>query len=208
MAASSGATALSQRSGRGLCVGAMAIMLALTGCENAGTPEKASANPEAPAGTGSTVAGNAFVHSAQADLSGYYLPVSEVAIGSLRLDHIFLGQAFEFEAWESGEISPTFAPVMLQFDDVSSPMVATELGEAHSVSVRVLPTRYSVTEDAIRFAGRSDDLGAVSFNARLDQEALATARRNLGDEGAVLTGTLVAGGRTFDDVRFHWYGGD
>lgn len=186
----------------------MAILLALTGCENAGTPDKPSASPETPTGSGSPVAGNAFVHSARGDLSGYYLPVSDVAIGSLRLDHIFLGQAFEFEAWERGETSSTFAPVMLQFDDVSSPKVATELGESHSVSVRVLPTRYSVTEDAIRFAGRSDELGSVSFNARLDPEALATARRNLGDEGAVLTGTLVAGGRRFDNVRFRWYGGD
>lgn len=208
MAAGSRAAALRRHSGCALRAGALAILLALTGCENAGAPDKPSAAPESPTGSGSLVAGNAFVHSAQADLSGYYLPVSDVAIGSLRLDHIFLGQAFEFEAWESGETSLTFAPVMLQFDDVSSPMVATELGEAHSVSVRVLPTRYSVTEDAIRFAGRSDELGSVSFNARLDQDALATARRNLGDEGAVLTGTLVVGGRRFDNVRFRWYGGD
>lgn len=207
MATGSRATAVRQHSGRGLSVGALAIMLALTGCENADAPDKPSAATETPTGS-APVTGNAFVHSAQGDLSGYYLPVSDVAIGSLRLDHIFLGQAFEFEAWERGETSPTFAPVMLQFDDVSSPMVATELGETHSISVRVLPTRYSVTEDAIRFAGRSDELGSVSFNARIDQEALATARRNLGDEGAVLTGALIVGGRRFEDVRFLWYGGD
>lgn len=188
------------------CLMAMVGAMALVGCENA------ERQPEVPAGsTASPPASQpakAFVHTVEDDVSGYYLPVSDVAIGSLRLDHIFLGQTFEFEAWERGETSQTFAPVMLQFDDVSSPMVATELGEAHSVSVRVLPTTYSVTERAIRFAGKSDELGAVSLNVRLDQGALATARRNLGDEGAVLTGTLIAGGQTFSNVRFRWYGGD
>jgi len=198
---------LSARFGHRARLGAIAVIFVLAGCENSGAPEKASAAPDY-AASASAASGNAFVHSAEGDLSGYYMPVSEVAIGPLSLDHIFLGQAFEFEAWEDGEVNQTFAPVMLQFEDVSSPMVATELGEVHSVSVRVLPTTYSVTEDAIRFAGTSDELGAVSFNARLDQEALATARRNLGDEGTVLSGTLTAGGRTFRDVRFRWYGGD
>ena len=185
-----------------------ACLFVVTGCEDAGTRPAPVPVPATPPPVEAAAAENAFEHSAQGDLSGYYLPMSEVAIGSLRLDHIFLGQAFEFEAWENSETSPTFAPVMLQFDDVSSPMVATELGEAHSVTVRVLPTRYSVTDDAIRFTGTSEKLGSVSFTARLDQDALAIARRNLGDEGAVLTGTLVAGGRRFDDVRFRWYGGD
>ena len=187
---------------------AIAVTFALFGCDNSAPAEGASAPAAAPASGGTTEAPKAFVHAVENDVSGYYLPVSPVAIGSLRLDHIFLGQTFEFEAWEKGETSQTFAPVMLQFDDVSSPKVPTELGEAHSVSVRVLPKTYSVMESAIRFAGMSEELGDVSLDVRLDQEALATARRNLGDEGAVLTGTLIAGGQTFNNVRFRWYGGD
>lgn len=182
-------------------------MLAMVGCEDARAPDK----PPAAAGSASTSgprASDAFVSSAQDDLSGYYLPASDIVIGSYRLDHIFLGQPFEFETWEEGETNQTFAPVMLQFDDVSSPMVATELGEAHSVTARVLPTAYAVTDSTVRFTGRSEKLGTVSLNARLDPDALATARRNLGDDGAVLSGTLIAGGRTFDNVRFRWYGGD
>ena len=182
--------------------------MVLAGCENTERQPEPTTGPAAPQPKTVTEPARTFVHAVEADVSGYYLPVSELAVGSLRLDHIFLGQTFEFEAWEKGETSQTFAPVMLQFDDVSSPMVPTELGEAHSVSVRVLPTTYSVTDGAIRFTGTSDELGAVSLDVQLDQEALATARRNLGDEGAVLTGTLIAGGQTFNNVRFRWYGGD
>jgi hypothetical protein len=48
----------------------------------------------------------------------------------------------------------------------------------------------------------------VSFEGRLDQDALAKARRNLGDQGVVLKGTLKVGGRTFDGVSMRWWAGD
>lgn len=87
-------------------------------------------------------------------------------------------------------------------------MVATEIGEAHSVTVRVLPTAYAVTDDRVRFAGQSDALGGVSADLRLDPEALATARRNLGSDATVLTGTVQIGDRRFDDVAMRWWMGD
>lgn len=186
-------------------------ILGVVACDNLEAPKpgrtaaEASDSPQPPR---PPVPGKAFVYSAAGDVSGYYLPVSDVAVGPYRLDHIFLGQAFEFEAWERGEPDQTFAPLMLQFDDVSSPMVMTELGEQRSLSVRVLPQAYAVTDDVIRFAGTSEELGAVSFALRLDRGALAVARRTPGDDTAVLTGTLTAGGRTFGDVPFRWYGGD
>ena len=38
--------------------------------------------------------------------------------------------------------------------------------------------------------------------------ALATSRRNLGDEGVVVTGTLTAAGQTVRGVRLRWWMGD
>jgi hypothetical protein len=97
---------------------------------------------------------------------------------------------------------------MLQFEDVTSPVVATEIGEARSITARVLPTTYTVTEDRVRFAGHSPELGAVHLVGVLDPDALATARRNLGEEGVVLIGTLKVGDAPARAVRLRWWGGD
>ncbi len=150
----------------------------------------------------------AFSHGMGSDLSGYYMPLAEVRVGNWSFDHVFIGQTAEFQAWEAGTRSQTFAPVMLQFDDVTSPMVQTELGEARSVTARVLPTAYSVTDTAITFEGRSAELGAISFEGALDPGALATARRNLGNEGAVVAGTLTIGDAPPRNVQLRWWAGD
>lgn len=183
-------------------------LVVLAGCEDRPAAPEAPAPAVAPQPPTPPETGPAFVHTVRDDVSGYYLPASEVQVGTYRLDHIFLGQGMEFDAWAGGERSETFAPVMLQFDDVSSPMVATEIGEAHSITVRVLPTAYAVTDDRVRFAGQSDELGGVSADLRLDPEALATARRNLGSDAVVLTGTVQIGDRRFDDVAMRWWMGD
>jgi len=174
---------------------ALLAALAVTACEGPSAPAKA------PPATG-------FSHSTTADISGYYVPRDPVRIGQWSLDHLFVGQASEFETWEGGARSETFGPVMLQFDDASNPMVATELGEAHSVTARVLPSRYEVTDTTVSFVGRSPELGRVVFEGRLDPEALATSRRNLGGDGVVMTGTLTAGNQTVGDVRLRWWMGD
>jgi hypothetical protein len=72
----------------------------------------------------------------------------------------------------------------------------------------VLPTRYTVNDGEVIFEGRSPELGVVMFSGRLDQGALATARRNLGDEGAVLTGSLKIGNAPAQAVRLRWWMGD
>ena len=89
------------------------------------------------------------------------------------------------------------APVTLRF-------AAAGGVDAASVTTRVAPTQYSISDTTVRFAGRSSELGRITFEGRLDQGALATARRNLGDEAAVLTGRLTAGGETTDAVRLSW----
>lgn len=174
---------------------AILTALAVTSCDRLSTPADA---PEAAA----------FSHATTADVSGYYMPVEPVRIGKWSLDHVFVGQASEFESWERGSRGETFGPVMIQLNDATSPMVATELGEAHSVTARVLPTRYAVTDTAVTFEGRSPELGQVTFEGQLDQGALATSKRNLGGDGVVLTGTLTAGGQTVRNVRLTWWMGD
>jgi len=157
--------------------------LAVASCERATRP----AEPPSPA---------AFNHAVTADISRYYMPGRPVRIGRWSLDHVFVAQASEFGSWEGGTRSATFAPVMLQFDD------------ATSITARVLPTRYQVTDTTVTFEGISPELGRVTFEGRLDPEALATAKRNLGSDAVVMTGTLTAGGRTVRDVRLRWGMGD
>jgi hypothetical protein len=171
-------------------------LLLLASCDRPGAPAEA---PPAAA---------AYSHTLSADLSGYYLPAGEVRVGKWSLDHIFVGQAQDFRSWEGGSRSETFGPVMLQFEDVTSPMVQTEIGETRSVSARVLPSAYSVSDTSISFQGRSPELGLVRFDGVLDPGALATARRNLGDEGVVVTGTLKVGDGPAQNVQLRWWAGD
>ncbi|KQY96379.1 hypothetical protein [Brevundimonas sp. Root1423] len=153
-------------------------------------------------------AANAFGYSATSDLSGFYKPVSEVRIGKWKLDHVFVGQSAEFRSWTGTNPDATYSPVMVEFSHGSSPMIETEQGEVHSLMVRIHSTRYAVSDDRIEFEGTSPDTGAVRFEGRIDQGALATARRNLGDEGVVVTGTLTVGALTVRDVKLRWWMGD
>lgn len=175
-------------------------LLALAACDRPDAPVEAPSSPPA--------AATAFSYASTDDLSGYYMPIAEERLGPWSLNHVFVGQATEFEDWASGRRSATFAPVMLQFDDMTSPMVQTEIGEARGVTERVLPTTYSVSDDRIRFEGQSEKLGRVRFDGRLDGGALAMARRNLGDEGTVVTGVLTVDGLPPRTVRLRWWMGD
>lgn len=180
-----------------LAAAGIAALFAVASCDR----------PDAP-GEPPSAAAPAFSHSMTSDLSGYYMPPGEVRIGKWSFDHVFVGQAQDFQAWEGGSRSGTFGPVMLQFDDVTSPMVETEIGEARSITARVLPTTYSVTDTRISFEGQSAELGAVRFEGTLDPGALATSRRNLGDEGVVVTGALTVGDAPAQNVQLRWWGGD
>lgn len=125
--------------------------------------------------------------------------MTPVRVGDWSLDSLFLGQPAAFEGYDGG----AGGPVTMRFVAANGADVG-----AQGNAARVLPTRYSVTDTAVRFEGRSPELGRVSFNGRLDQGALATARRNLGGDGAVLIGTLTAGGETVGAVRLSWWMGD
>lgn len=164
----------------------LAATLALTvaACDRGAAPDK-------------TAQATAFKHDLPEDVSGYYIPTTAVQVGDWRLHHLFLGQVPDFMAWRDGQRTAGFAPIMMEF----------EAGDK-ARRTRLIPTAYDVTEDRVRFEATSRELGAVSFDGRLDQDALAKARRNLGDQGVVLKGTLKVGGRTFDGVSMRWWAGD
>jgi len=166
---------------------------------------------DAPAGSDTSAIANlpeGFSNDLQDDVSGFYMPTTEVRQGNWRLDHVFMGQQQDFAAWEGGTREGQFAPVMLEFVDETSPMAQTELGEVRTGRVRVLPRFYSVENGLLRFVGVSEELGIVQLDAQLNADALATARRNLGAEGAVLNGTLGIGDAAPQAVGFRWWAGD
>lgn len=161
-----------------------ALALTVTACDRGATPDK-------------TTQAAAFKHDLPEDVSGYYIPTTAVQVGDWRLHHLFMGQVPDFMSWRDGARTAGYAPIMLEF----------AAGD-EARRTRLIPTAYDVTEDHVRFEARSRDLGAVSFDGRLDQDALAKGRRNLGDQGVVLKGTLKVGGRTFDGVSMRWWAGD
>ena len=160
--------------------------IALAGCDRLNPP-----TAEAPQGERTEVpaADPNFRHDQTEDLSGFYFPAGEVGEGDARLLLVFIGQEPEFQAWEEGERGGGFAPVMLEFAG----------GE------RVLPDRYTVSDDRVRFSGSSEELGRVTLDVRLNTGSLALARRNLGtDRDPALSGTVTVAGRSYSDVPFAW----
>lgn len=169
-------------------------LMALAACDGPSrAPEPAVASKAA-----------AFAHDLPEDVSGYYIPTAEVRVDNWRLHHVFMGQVPDFIAWEGGERPASFAPVMIEFEDMTGP----PLESGNRRRLRLIPASYDVSENRVRVQGLSGGLGAVSFDGKLDPGALATARRNLGDKGVVLKGTLKVGNRTFNNVSMRWWAGD
>ncbi|WP_292080010.1 MULTISPECIES: hypothetical protein [Brevundimonas] len=131
-----------------------------------------------------------FQHRLSGDISGDYRPTGEGAIQAVA--SLFIGQDEAFAAWEAG--SQASPPLILS---LTGPQ-----GEA-----RILPDAYVVTDDRIQMRGSAPGLGPVELSARIDQGALATARRNLGDQTPVVTGTVSVYGRP-TPFTLSWWGGD
>ena len=169
--------------------------LALTACDLI-SPTDTRTEPATEAAS-TPARGGAFAHSQTGYLSGYYNPGAQVGPDDFQLMTVFVGQEPEFKDWEAGRRSATFAPVMLEF------LVPGETTE------RVLPDSYSVSDGRIRMTGTSPEHGRVTFDGQLDQGALSTARRNLGEgEAPAMTAAVNIGGRSFTGVKFAWSGGD
>jgi len=169
-----------------------AVSLTLAGCDLVNAPSKPAQPGDAQ--TAPATGGN-FAHSQTEDISGSYR-ASGVSEGDLTLTQVFVGQTQDFEAWEAGQRSATFAPVMAEF---------TRGGD----TIRVLPERYTVSDGRVSMRGAAPGVGEVSIDLRLDKGALATARRNLGGaEEPAMTGSVRIGGRNFSGAKLNWYGGD
>lgn len=161
-------------------VAVVAGMLVLSGCDRRETSE-----------TPDTATASAFRHRLSADVSGEYRPVVEGA-GVWRVQSLFVGQESAFLAWEAGDRSAPPLILMLTGPDGT---------------MRVTPDAYIVSDDSVRFSGRAANGDAVTVQARLDQGALATARRNLGDQTPVITGTAAVAGQGVPLSLARW-GGD
>ena len=128
----------------------------------------------------------AFRHELSDDVSGEYRPVADGG----PVKSLFIGQTSAFEAWEAG-------------NRAASPLILTLTGR--NGEMRVAPRTYLVTDDGVRMAGATPD-GDVTFRARIDQDALATARRNLGDHAVVISGTLQVGDKREPIALAAWDG--
>lgn len=175
---------------------------------DAATPNAAEAAADT-AGQAADLSGFTYVKGE--DLFGYYMPTQEVQVGNWRLDHIHMGGPAEFAQWEGGERTDTYAPVMLEFSDVTSPKGTNELGqEYHEVTARVLPTAFKVGGGDFRFAGSHPQLGEVRVDGTYDPAELARIRSAGpgGDAAPILrTGTMI-GQTPFRNLSFFWFGGD
>ena len=130
-----------------------------------------------------------FSHRLSADISGDYRPIGE---GNGNVVSMFVGQTAGFTAWEAGQGGSP--PLILSLVGPQGPM-------------RVTPDAYAITDDTVQMTGSAPGGGVVRLQGRIDQGALATARRNLGDQTPVITGTVsVDGQRTA--FALSWWGGD
>lgn len=184
-----------------------------TGSDSAAPPETSAASVAETTPVVAPAALEGFTHVAGEDLFGYYLPTQPVQIGDYRLDTIHIGGEMEFAAWERGERTETYAPVMLEFSDVTSPLMRNELGQDyHAKTFRVLPSAYRLGEGDFRFLGRHPEIGDVQIDGTLDLAQLALERSSGGlsqaEAAAVLQTSAQIGPEAFRSLSFVWFGGD
>lgn len=138
------------------------------------------------------VEASTFSHALDGDVSGEYRPVETIHLGGATFESLFIGQASAFDAWEQG--AGGSAPLVLVFASADG-------------SRGVGPDSYRVTDEMVRFRGQAAPNLSVRFEGRLDQGALATARRNLGDQAVVIEGRLIVGDER-TPVRLTLWSGD
>lgn len=153
-----------------------------------------------------------FTHQKKADLSGFYMPQSEIRVGTVVLNHIAISTESEFKAYEAAKThEDPYAPVMAQLDDTSSKKGENELGQTYyEKSERLLPTSYAVSTGKLAFTATSKTLGPVTFTGKPDMKVIKAGKASLSHvtETPALTGTLTIGTTVFKDVTFIWWGGE
>lgn len=193
----------------------VAALLAAAGCNRkpaapAEAPAVVAAEAPAPAPTEPALrVADGFQHQAGLDASGYYLSATAFRVGNYAFSHMAIGAPSDFQTWEKGDRTSTFGPILIAFDDVTSPLVPNELGgEGHTVSVRVLPDAYSFDAGKLTFRGHDPKLGEVVFSGAFDQAALAQARNDGSSPSTVLSGDLKIGDQPVRKVSFTYWVGD
>lgn len=193
-----------------------ATALGLSACnrqENKPAPAPAPAAAPAPTQAHAPDAArpkvSGFAHTGNFDNAGYYMPARDIKVGHWQLKTIGVGAMSDFAAWEQGDRTSTFGPILLQFDDTTSPLSTNEMGgEGHEVSVRVLPTGYATDGKSIRFAGSDPKLGQVTFEGAFDTAAMAEAKAQGASDATVLTGVLQVGDTRIENARFTFFAGE
>jgi hypothetical protein len=152
-----------------------------------------------------------FVYDSKVDLFGYYMPTADVKVGKFKLNNLALGGKDEFKKYLAGNRMATYAPVMLEFDDVTSPQKTNEMGQPYYANApRVLPTSFRVAGASVTFAGHDKQVGDVVFNGTLAPymlDAKVKQEQRAAMSAAALTGDLAVNGKT-QKVMFTWFGGD
>ena len=143
------------------------------------------------------------------NLFGYYMPQGSPRFGKFVLRTITLGEPSDFTKYETGKNDiKQYAPVMIEFDDVTSQKKQGEMGEYYANAPRVLPSAYRLAGDTLSFAGSEKQVGHVTFTGKLDRAKVKAAQGGGSLEAVVLAGDLTVGSKTMKHVTFTWFGGD
>jgi hypothetical protein len=193
---------------------ALAPLLLLVACDarpNAppNAPKQAEPTPAPSAPSISDAAAGNFQHDAKLDVFGYYFAEPTVKSGNWELASLNMGSPEDFTAWEAGERPGAYAPIFLEFEDVTSPTAQNELGGTyHTISVRLRPDSYQVDAQAVVFRGKDARIGEVSFSGAFDLEALKAAKSDADEDKVVLRGKLRIGAGPARAVVFTYFAGD
>ncbi len=182
-----------------------AILLALAAC---GKKDEAKTPEAAPAPAVAAISG--FAHDPAFDAAGFYRPAPDIVIGKHRLSTIAIGAPSDFAQWEAGDREGLFGPILVEFDDITSPTETNEMGAVvHTVRIRVLPTAYQLTSGKIAFKGSDPAIGAIVIDGVFDPAAFK-AGRETGSSGntPVLSATVQIGQEAIRDRRFTFWAGD
>ena len=200
---------------RTIALAAAVLAVTAAGCNRkpaapAEAPAPAAAPVPAPVAAAPALAAPTGYHHQQGlDASGYYLSPTNFRVGTYAFSHLAIGAPSDFQTWETGDRASVFGPILIAFDDTTSPKVPNEMGgEGHAVSVRVLPDAYSFDAGKLTFRGHDPKLGEVVFVGAFDQAALARARAEGSTQGTVLSGDLKVGTAPVRKVTFTYFVGD
>jgi hypothetical protein len=184
--------------------------LLLAACKPVTETRGAETSPAASAAPAAAPAPVTFAHDPGLDSLGYYFTDAVVQVGNLKLTSLNIGQAADFADWEAGKRPATYAPIFMEFEDVTSPTAENELGQTyHTVSLRVMPTSYRVDGGEVGFHGVDPQVGEVTFSGAFDLDALKAAKAaGPGEPQPVLKGGLQVGDRQFRNITFKYFGGE